>query len=105
MRALMLLLLACNLPTAEDVREATSEAADRASEICKATIRQETPGLVATVTAAAVLACASLTEELDDARAVVEASRDMIVFQVLVSLGCGWDGRQWDCSTSLRCSP
>lgn len=106
MRALALLLLlavACNLPTEDDVREATAEAAERATEVCKAVLREETPRIVSTVTSAALLACVSLAQEIDDARTVVEESRPLIVYEVLANLGCNWDGTTWDCSTTVWC--
>lgn len=99
--ALALVLFACNLPSEDDVREATTAAADRATELCRTALREETPRLVNTVTTAAIAACSGLSGEVADTRAAV----DLAVYAVLVNLGCAWDGTAWDCSTSLRCTP
>lgn len=92
-RSLVLaLLLACNIPTEEDVREATGDAVDQ----CRAVLREEVPHIVAEVTVAALAVCTSLGDE-------VSRSRTDIAYAVLTAMGCSWDGTVWDCATATIC--
>lgn len=86
------LLVACNIPTEADVREATGTAVDQ----CRAVLREEVPHIVAEVTVAALAVCTSLGED-------VSRSRTDITYAVLTAMGCSWDGHAWDCSTATIC--
>lgn len=86
------LLVACNIPTEEDVREATGDAVDQ----CRAVLREEVPRIVAEVTVAALAVCTSLGDE-------VSRSRTDIAYAVLTAMGCSWDGATWDCATATIC--
>lgn len=86
------LLVACNIPTEADVREATGDAVDQ----CRAVLREEVPHIVADVTLAALAVCTSLGDE-------VSRSRIEVAYAVLTAMGCSWDGHVWDCSTATIC--
>jgi len=89
---LLVALLACDIPTEADVREATGDAVDQ----CRAVLREEVPRIVAEVTLAALAVCTSLGDE-------VSRSRTEIAYAVLTAMGCSWDGATWDCSTATVC--
>lgn len=92
-RSLILaLLVACNIPTEADVREATGDAVEQ----CRAVLREEVPHIVAEVAVAALGACSALGDE-------VAGSRVAVTYAVLTAMGCSWDGTAWDCSTATIC--
>lgn len=90
MRALLLLaVVACNIPTEADVREATGTAVDQ----CRDVVADAIPQIVGQITLAAVGICGDISGDIAHTRAAV-------AYEVLVALGCSWDGSAWDCSTA-----
>lgn len=102
--ALVCVVAACSLPTEADVREATGDAAREAAVLCRQILNDEIPRIVGQLIGAAVASCAALSDQVDAAADLIEASRAVIAYDVLASLGCSWDGALWDCrSAPLIC--
>lgn len=86
----VLVFVACDLPTQDDVRKAADDAIDE----CRTAIEDLAPSLVTRVADVALVACGALQREADDTQALVERSAHII----LENLGCTHDGETWDCS-------
>lgn len=101
MRCLALVaLIACNLPTEDGIARDIAGATD----LCKEAVLRELPGVITQIAGAALLACAGLHDDVVAAATTCRESREVISYDVLVALGCSWDGMSWDCSSAaLTC--
>ena len=109
---LALALVSCNIPTREDVKEATAEATELCREFVNDFVTNELPNLVDEVidsaTAAAFAAFTLLNGQGQMTQDLVKEARELIVYDVLVGMGCNHNssssGMEWDCrSDTLIC--
>jgi hypothetical protein len=108
---LSLSLLAC-LPTQSDVEKAVDDATESATNTCRELfaefvskfVREELPAISRELVADAVSACTGLERSVIDTQDIVKEARELIVHDVLVSLGCNVNNEEsgpvYDCSSS-----